>query len=115
MFKQKHESARENNLKENKEDIREWRKWRCGSYKEKREDEGESMKNFYQPCTTKPALLDTYFDPLNTKEHSRANSDICTSSSYHDVDSLVVNMSKPLVSDDLPINEVETPQDVKAL
>lgn len=41
--------------------------------------------------------------------------DLFTSSSGHDVDSLVVNLSKALVSDDLSIDEVGTPQAVKAI
>ena len=40
--------------------------------------------------------------------------DLRTSSFDHDFDSLV-NLSKPLVSDDLSIDEVETPQAVEAL
>jgi len=35
--------------------------------------------------------------------------DLFTSSSDHDVDSLIVNPSKPLVYEDPSINEVETP------
>jgi len=39
--------------------------------------------------------------------------DLFTSSSDHDVDSIVVNISKTLVYDDLFVNEVETPPIVK--
>lgn len=35
--------------------------------------------------------------------------DLCTSTFDHDVDSLVVNMSRPLGSDDLLVNESKTP------
>lgn len=38
-----------------------------------------------------------------------------TSSSNHDVHSLIVNLSKPLVYEDPSINKVETPQMVEAL
>ena len=38
-----------------------------------------------------------------------------TSSSDHNVDSIIVNLSKTLVYNDLSINEVKTPQIVKAL
>jgi len=41
--------------------------------------------------------------------------DTFTSSSNHDFDSLVVNLSNPLVYEDLSINEVETPQTIEAL
>lgn len=41
--------------------------------------------------------------------------DLCTSSSDRDVDSLIVNLFKPLVSNDLYINEVEAPHVVEAL
>ena len=40
--------------------------------------------------------------------------DLCTYSFDHNVDPLIVNISKPLVSDDLSINEVETPQAIEA-
>jgi len=40
--------------------------------------------------------------------------DLFTSSDHH-VDSIVVNLSKTLVHDDLSINEVETPHTVEAL
>ena len=41
--------------------------------------------------------------------------DLFTSSSNHDVDPLIVNLSKPLVYEDPSINEVETPQNIEAL
>ena len=41
--------------------------------------------------------------------------DLCTSSFNHIVHSLTVNMSRPLVPNDIPINEVKTPQAVEAL
>lgn len=41
--------------------------------------------------------------------------DLCTSSFDHDVDSLIVNISKPLVFYDRSIDEVETPQAIEAL
>lgn len=41
--------------------------------------------------------------------------DIFTSLSYQDVDSIVVNLSKTLVYNDLSIHEVETPKIVEAL
>lgn len=41
--------------------------------------------------------------------------DLFTPSFDHVVDSLIVNLSKPLISDDPPLNEVKTPQDVEAL
>lgn len=40
--------------------------------------------------------------------------DLSTSSSNHDVDSIIVNMCKTLVYDDLSVNEVETLQVVEA-
>lgn len=40
---------------------------------------------------------------------------LSTSSSDHDVDSIVVNLSKTLVYDDLSVDEVETPHTVEAL
>ena len=39
--------------------------------------------------------------------------DFFTSSSDHDVDSLVFNLSKPLVYDDLFVDKFETPQTIK--
>jgi len=41
--------------------------------------------------------------------------DICTYSFNHDVNSHVVNISRPSVFDDLPDDEVETPQAIEAL
>lgn len=40
--------------------------------------------------------------------------DLFNPSFDHDVDSLVVDISKPLIFDDLPDDEVETPQYVEA-
>ena len=40
--------------------------------------------------------------------------DLFTSSLDHDVDSLIVNLSKPLVYEDPSVNEVKTPQIVEA-
>lgn len=41
--------------------------------------------------------------------------DLSTSSVYHDVDLIIINLSKTLVYDDLSIDEVETPQIIEAL
>jgi len=41
--------------------------------------------------------------------------DLFTSSSDHDVDSTIVNISKTLVYDDLSVHEVKTPNNVEAL
>ena len=41
--------------------------------------------------------------------------DLSTSSSDHDVDSIIVNISKALVYNDLSVDEVETPQTVEEL
>lgn len=40
--------------------------------------------------------------------------DLCTSSSYHDIDSTVVNLNKKLVYDNLSIDKVKNPHIVKA-
>lgn len=68
-------------------------------------------------------LLSTpLFDSSNHKDankHPEFSDHGCrelyTSSFDHDVDSLTINLSKPLVSDDISIDKVETLQDVKAL
>jgi len=70
------------------------------------------------PCFSSTPLHDSsnHEDADEHPEFSdRGCHDLCTSSFYHDVDSLVVNLYKPLVSNDLPIDGVETPQDVETL
>ena len=41
--------------------------------------------------------------------------DLFTLSSNHDVDSIIVNLCKPLVYEDLSVNEIETPETFEAL
>lgn len=51
----------------------------------------------------------------NIKFSNHGFHDLFTHSSYHDADSFSIDLSKPLVFDDLPNDEVESPQVVKAL
>jgi len=55
----------------------------------------------------------------DVNEHPKFSHHYCrdphTSSFDHIIDSLILNLSKPLVSDDLPMYKVETPQCVKEL
>ena len=70
------------------------------------------------PCFSFTPLCDSS-NHEDTDEHFEFSDhgcrDLCTSSFDHDVDSLVVNLPKPLVSDNLSIDEVKTPQVVEAL
>jgi len=62
---------------------------------------------------------------LDSSNHEDANKhpefsdlgchDLSTSSSDHDVDSIIVNLSKTLVYDDISVNEVETLQTIETL
>lgn len=70
------------------------------------------------PCFLSTPLHDSSnHDDVDKRPESSDLSchDLSTSSSYHDVDSIIVNLSKTLVYDDLSVDEVETPQIVEAL
>ena len=69
-------------------------------------------------CFSSTPLYDS-LDHEGAKEHiefyDHGCRDLFTPSFDHDVDSFLVNISKPRVFDDLPIDEVETPQAIEAL
>lgn len=70
------------------------------------------------PCFSSTPLHDSsnheYADK-HPKFYDHGYCDLCTSSFDHDVDSLDVNLSEPPISDDLSIDEVETPQTIEEI
>lgn len=70
------------------------------------------------PCFSSTSLHDSS-NHEDTKKHPRISDpschDLSTSSSNHDVYSIIVNLSKTLVYDGPSIDKVETPQAIEAL